>query len=130
MKFKKELVELVKEVGTFSLDKFICELDQFCDESIPISRSPVKIDVSLLRFIANVVENSFVKKDGIDAKVSKKKIVCDEYIRMKERMGVVLSADDKVAIENLIEDLHSTKQIKKVSNFKYFLKKVKNILLK
>lgn len=130
MKFKPKLVELVKEVGSFAIDSFVCELDKFCDEHIPLKPNSSKTDVSLLRFIANVVENSYVKKEAIDSKINKKSIVVDEYMRMKQRMGVHISADEKKIIEDLVEDLHSTGQIKKVSSLKYFLKKVKSLLLK
>lgn len=130
MKFKPKYVELVKEVGSHAIDCFVSELDKFCDEHIPLKPNSAKIDISLLRFLANVVENSYKKKNTIDEKMDKKKVVVDEYFRMKQRMGVNLTNDDRKAIEELIEDLHNTGAIKRVSSFKYFLKKLKQMLLK
>jgi hypothetical protein len=129
MKFKPQFVELVKEVGSFSIDQFVSQLDRFCDEHVPLKPNSPKVDISLLRFICNVIENSYVKKEVIDAKISKKKLAVDEYCRMKERMGVPLSAEERAEIENLVEDLHSTNQIKKISTMKFILKKLKKILL-
>lgn len=129
MKFKKDFVaQMVRDVGTIAVDTFVSQLDAFCDEVVPLKPNSSKIDVSLLRFIANVIENAFVKRDVIDDKVSKKELCLNEYIRMKQRMGINLTEEEVKVLEDLLEDLHSAGEIKKRSFFKYLLKKVKKIL--
>ena len=85
--------------------------------------SPDKIDLSLLRFLCNVVENSYNKKDVVDSKVNKKQIVIDVYIILKPQCN---NQDDKNILDKLIEDLHTSKQILKVSRLRYYYKLLKN----
>jgi hypothetical protein len=75
--------------------------------------------------MCNVVENSYTKKDVIDNKVDKKKVVIDVYIILKPQAN---AKEDKVLLEKLIEDFHSSHQILKLSRFKYYYKLLKNEL--
>ena len=79
----------------------------------------------LLRFLCNLVENSYTKKDVIDNKIDKKKIVIDVYIILKPHANNV---DDRLILDKMVEDFHSSKQILKVSRFRYYYKLLKNEL--
>ena len=85
-----------------------------------------KIDPSLLRFLCNIVENSYNKKEVIDKKIDKKKVVLDVYLILKPQCNNV---DDKNVLNNLIEDLHTSGQIGKVSSIRYYWKVIKKHFL-
>ena len=68
VKFDKFQSSLVKLSGSSSVDALINEIVSYIREIIK-NISPDKIDPSLLRFICNVVENSYSKKsisDNVD----------------------------------------------------------------
>ena len=79
----------------------------------------------MLRFICNVIENSYTKKDVIDNKIDKKKVVIDVYIILKPAANNV---DDRRMLDKIFEDLHSSGGILKVSRLKYYYKQIKNQL--
>ena len=58
VKFSKFQASLVKISGTASVDVIINEIVNFFNENVK-KRSQDKIDPSLLRFLCNVVENSY-----------------------------------------------------------------------
>ena len=122
VKFSKFQASLVKLNGSSSVELLIGEIVNFVKENIK-KVSPDKIDPSLLRFICNLIENSYNKKDVLDNKIDKKKIVIDVYIILKPQAN---NAEDKVLLEKMVEDFHSTKQILKVSRFRYYYKLLKN----
>ena len=122
VKFSKFQASLVKLNGSSSVELLISEIVNFVKENIK-KVSPDKIDPSLLRFICNLIENSYTKKDILDNKIDKKKIVIDVYIILKPQAN---NAEDKVLLEKMVEDFHSTKQILKVSRFRYYYKILKN----
>ena len=122
VKFSKFQASLVKLNGSSSVELLIGEIVNFVKENIK-KVSPDKIDPSLLRFICNLIENSYNKKDILDNKIDKKKIVIDVYITLKPQAN---NAEDKLLLEKMVEDLHSTKQILKVSMFRYYYKLLKN----
>jgi hypothetical protein len=122
VKFSKFQASLVKLNGSSSVELLISEIVNFVKENIK-KVSPDKIDPSLLRFICNLIENSYTKKDILDNKIDKKKIVIDVYIILKPQAN---NAEDKVLLEKMVEDFHSTKQILKVSRFRYYYKLLKN----
>ena len=122
VKFSKFQASLVKLNGSSSVELLIGEIVNFVKENIK-KVSPDKIDQSLLRFICNLIENSYNKKDILDNKIDKKKIVIDVYIILKPQAN---NAEDKVLLEKMVEDFHSTKQILKVSRFRYYYKLLKN----
>ena len=124
VKFSKFQASLVKLNGSSSVELLIGEIVNFVKENIK-KVSPDKIDPSLLRFICNLIENSYNKKDVLDNKIDKKKIVIDVYIILKPQAN---NAEDKVLLEKMVEDFHSTKQISKVSRFRYYYKLLKNEL--
>ena len=68
VKFSKFQVSLVKLSGSSSIDALVSEIVSFVKKSIT-NISPDKLDPSLLRFLCNVVENSYCKKDIICSKV-------------------------------------------------------------
>ena len=124
VKFSKFQASLVKLNGSSSIDVLIGEIVSFVKENIK-KVSPDKIDPSFLRFICNVVENSYTKKDVIDNKVNKKKVVVDVYNILKPSAN---NEEDRVLLEKMVEDFHSSKQILKVSRFRYYYKLLKNEL--
>jgi hypothetical protein len=124
VKFSKFQASLVKLSGTASVDVLINEIVNYVNENVK-KMSPDKIDLSLLRFLCNVVENSYNKKDVVDGKVDKKKVVIDVYIVLKPQCN---NQEDKNILDKLIEDLHTSKQILKVSRIRYYYKLLKNHL--
>ncbi len=125
VKFNKFQASLVKLSGSSSVEVLIGDIVSFVNENIK-KISPDKIDPSLLRFICNIVENSYNKKDVVDKKIDKKKVVLDVYLVLKPQCN---SPDDKIIINNLIEDFHTSEQIGKVSRFRYYYKLIKKHFL-
>ena len=123
-KFSKCQASLVKLNGSSSVEVLIGEIVNFVNENIK-KVSPDKIDPSLLRFLCNVVENSYNKKDIIDNKIDKKKVVLDVYMILKPHANNV---DDRLILDKMVEDFHSSKQILKVSRLRYYYKILKNHL--
>ena len=124
VKFSKFQASLVKLNGSSSVEVLIGDIVKFVNENIK-KVSPDKIDPSLLRFLCNLVENSYTKKDVIDNKIDKKKIVIDVYIILKPHANNV---DDRLILDKMVEDFHSSKQILKVSRLRYYYKILKNHL--
>ena len=124
VKFSKFQVSLVKLSGSSSVNSLIGEIVNFVKQSIT-NLSPDKIDPSLLRFICNVVEYSYSKKDIIDNKIDKKKVVIDVYIILKPQCN---NSENRVVLDKLIEDFHSSGQIIKLSRLRYYYKLLKNQL--
>ena len=124
VKFSKFQASLVKLNGSSSVEVLIGEIVKFVNENIK-KVSPDKIDPSLLRFLCNLIENSYNKKDIIDNKIDKKKVVLDVYMILKPHANNV---DDRLILDKMVEDFHSSKQILKVSRFRYYYKLLKNEL--
>ena len=82
VKFNKFQSSLVKLSGTSSIDVLVTEIVAYIRTTIK-NISLDKIDPSLLRFICNIVENSYSKKNSVDNKIDKKKIVIDVYCTLK-----------------------------------------------
>jgi len=122
VKFSKFQASIVKLNGSSSVEVLIGEIVKFVNENIK-KVSPDKIDPSLLRFLCNLVENSYTKKDVIDNKIDKKKIVVDVYMILKPHANNV---DDRLILDKMVEDFHSSKQILKVSRLRYYYKILKN----
>ena len=78
-----------------------------------------------MRFLCNVVENSYSNKDIVDNKIDKKKVVIDVYIILKPQCN---NTEDRVVLDKLIEDIHSSGQVLKVSRLRYYYKLLKNQL--
>ena len=74
VKFDKFQTSLVKLSGSSSLDALINEIVEYIKQSIK-NISPDKIDPSLLRFICNIVENSYSKKVLQIIKLIKRKLL-------------------------------------------------------
>ena len=124
VKFSKFQVSLVKLNGSSAVDVLIGEIVKYVNENIK-KVSPDKIDPSLLRFLCNIVENSYSKKDIVDNKIDKKKVVIDVYIILKPQCN---NSEDRVVLDKLIEDIHSSGQVLKVSRLRYYYKLLKNQL--
>jgi len=118
VKFDKFQTSLVKLSGSSSVDALINEIVNYINQSIK-KISADKIDPSLLRFICNIVENSYSKKCVVDNKIDKKKIVIDVYIILKLQAN---SPDDRIMLDKLIEEFHSSGPILKVSRLKDYYK--------
>jgi hypothetical protein len=124
VKFSKFQVSLVKLNGSSAVDVLVSEIVSYVKKSIS-NISPDRLDPSLLRFLCNVVENSYSKKDIIDNKIDKKKVVIDVYIILKPAAN---NAEDRIMLDKLIEDFHSSGQVLKVSRLRYYYKLLKNQL--
>lgn len=129
MKFKINRVRLIKEMGQLTLDTFLVEFQKYCDEFLS-TKNNAKFDISLLRSLCNIIENSYVKKHNVEEKLDKKKTVIEEFIRLKSKLNVQYSPEDIKVLEAIIEDLHNTGQITTVSSFKLWGRRVKNLLIK
>lgn len=127
VKFKKFQASLVKLSGSVSIDALAGEIFQFVQDNIK-SLNDERIDPSLLRFLCNVVENSHNKNNIVDGKIDKKKLVLDVYIKLKPQAN---SQDVKDTLSSLIEDYHTSGQIKKITCLSYWYKLFKkNVLSK
>ena len=124
VKFSKFQASLVKLSGSSSVEVLIGEIVDFVKQNIK-KISPDKIDPSLLRFICNIIENSYTKKNVIEYKIDKKKVVVDVYMILKPYAN---NPDDRVLLEKMVEDFHSSGQILKVSRLRYYYKLIKNHL--
>ena len=122
VKFNKFQASLVKLSWASSVEVLIADIVSFVNENIK-KQSPDKIDPSLLRFICNIVENSYNKKDVVDKKINKKKIVLDVYVVLKPQCN---NLDDKNISNYLIKDFHTSEQILIVSGCRNYYKLIKN----
>lgn len=121
VKFKKFQASLVKLNGSVSIDALASELVKFIEEHIKVM-NPDKIDPSLLRYLCNLVENSYNKSKAVDDKINKKELVIDIYVKLKPQSNNV---EDKKVLEKLIEDFHTNGDIKRISTIHYVYKYLK-----
>jgi len=119
--FKKFQASLVKLNGSVSIDVLTSEIVKFLEENLKIVNQD-KVDPSLLRYLCNIVENSYNKSKAVDNKVDKKKLVIDIYLRLKPQAN---TSADLLVLDKLIEDLHTNGDIKLISNVNYFYKLLK-----
>lgn len=71
-----------------------------------------KNDPEFIKYVCNLVENVFVEHKK--QKVNKKEIA----LQIIQKVIPILTDDDKKVIDTIIEFLHSSKQIKRVSSVK------------
>ncbi len=121
VKFKKFQASLVKLNGSVSIDALASEIIQFVEQHVKLMNHD-KIDPSLLRYLCNIVENSYNKSNSVDDKIDKKKLVVDIYLKLKPHSD---NNEDKQVIEKLIEDFHTNGDIKKISTLSYIYKYLK-----
>ena len=126
MKFRADKANLIKLSGDCSLDKFISDFHSFVCEHVK-NLNQDNIDPSLVRTLCNWIENAFQKNCVADEKVDKKKIVIDEYLKLKPHAN---NPETVCIIEKLIEDFHNAGQIVKVPVLKYIYKSCKKFVLK
>ena len=74
VKFSKFQASLVKLNGSSAVEVLIGEIVSFVNQNVK-NVSPDKIDPSLLRCICNLIEKSYNKKDILDNKIDKKKLL-------------------------------------------------------
>lgn len=122
VKFKSKYLEIIHEVGSVSVDIYKSMLNEYIQQNIKTTSND-DLDVSLIRWLCNVVENSTEKKNIVDSKIDKKQIVIDEYLKLKTNAQHLRST-----IERIIEDLHNTKQIKRVSTKNKLYYKIKSVV--
>ena len=128
MRFKVNRVALVKEIGQLGLDVFLGEFDKFCVNNFAAT-SNAKWDMSLLRALCNTIENAYEKKHTADEKLDKRKTVIDQYIKLKSANKVLFTPEDRIVLEQMVEDLHNSGAIKKIGLLKLWSKRLKRFLL-
>ncbi len=124
-KFKAKWANLVQEVGAITLDIFEELFHEYAVSKVKRVNQDI-IDISLLRALCNWLENAVDKKEVVDEKIDKKKIVINEYLRLKPSAN---QEQYKQILENLIEDLHNTKQIVKLSTRNKLFYKIKSCIV-
>jgi hypothetical protein len=113
-RFKSKWSNLIQEVGSVSIDIFEQLFHEYVVSRIKQTNNNEAVDVSLIRLLCNWLENSTNKKDIVDSKINKKQLVINEYIKLKP---VANTPEYKIMVEKIIDDLHNTNQIKKVSSY-------------
>jgi hypothetical protein len=122
-KFKLKYANLVKEVGTIAVSVFEELFHEFVSSKIKNPQTEKIIDISLLRWLCNTLENSLDKRDIVDEKVNKKQLVLNEYFKLKPNAN---NDTYRVILDDLIEDLHNTRPIKKLDNSTKLYHRVKS----
>jgi hypothetical protein len=125
VKFKAKWADLIQEVGSITLDIFEELFHEYASSKVKKVNSDI-IDISLLRALCNWLENAVDKKEVVDEKIDKKKIVINEYLRLKPQAN---QEQYKQILDQLIEDLHNTKQIVKLSQRNKLFYKIKSFLV-
>lgn len=127
VKFKGEIASMVKEVGSISIEIFKNNFIDFVKETLQNidQNQDNKIDRSLLRLLCNYLESTYKKKNIVDEKLDKKKLVIDVYCLLKPSTN---NETDKKILDALIEDLHNTGQIKKISLLRRSKKNLSSLL--
>lgn len=126
-RFKAKWAELAVDVGSISIDIFTEVYHEFCLQQIPKVNQTDLVDISLLRALCNWLENSIDKKEVIDEKVDKKQIVLNQYVRLKPGAN---NEQTKLLLNKLIDDLHNSSQIVKLSSRSKLFYKIKSCLVK
>jgi len=128
MRFKVNRVALVKEIGGLGVDAFLTEFSRFCSDNLA-TQNASKFDVSLLRALCNILENSYEAKHPAESKLDKKSVVINEYVRIKGKLGLTYDVADRDVLSALIEDLHNSKSIRKVPWMKLWGRRLRTFLL-
>jgi hypothetical protein len=79
-----------------------------------------KKNPDFILYVCNIIENSYTKKNIEDKKINKK----DIFFLIFKELNIEISEDDKKVIDDIIEHLHSSRRIRKISNYillKYFI---------
>lgn len=126
MKFRRVKADLIKLSGDCSLDKFVADFHSFVCEHLQ-NHNQDAIDPSLIRTLCNWLENSFEKNCVADEKIDKKKIVIDEYYKLKPQANTIENTN---IIDKIIEDFHNSDQIKRIPYLKYVAKSLKKYVIK
>jgi len=122
-KFKSKWADLVVEVGAVSVDIFSELFHEYVVSKHKNVNQQKVIDVSLIRWLCNTLENAVKKKEVVDEKIDKKKLVVDEYVKLKPTAN---TPQYKQIIEDVIEDLHNSGAIKKLSSQTKLFHRVKS----
>ncbi len=122
--FKSKWADLIVEVGSISIDVFEMLYHEFVVSKVKKVNNDV-VDISLLRYLCNILENALSKKQIIDGKINKKDIVINEYLILKPQANNDVT---KAILNKIIEDLHNTGQILKLSKNTKLLHKIKSCI--
>ena len=120
--FKTKWLGHIKEIGSVSFDIFEQLLTEYVKEHIK-QVSQDEIDVSLIRWLCNVVENSIDKKNVVDEKINKKDVVLKQYYALKTN-----AKQYEKTLVTIIEDLHNSGQIKRVKQRTKIYHKLKSVV--
>lgn len=90
-------------------------------------KNSLKFLPSFILFVCCVVEECYSTRSVHKSKINKKQEV---FEHMSLFLGYLLSEQDKNIISNIIEDLHSSKRIKKVSMVSKLIFHIGNFFLK
>lgn len=111
-------VQLVKPKNLLSATKNSSDLENYILESLKgIELTQQKFNPDLILYICNVIENWFYKykKSIADEKLNKKDIA----MKVLKKLIPSISQSDELSIMQIIEHLHSSKQIKTISWIKW-----------
>lgn len=107
MKLVKPKLQALAVTDKSEIDGYISSVyDAIQDKKV------LKFLPSFILFVCCVVEECYSKRSIHQAKINKKEEVIEHINRF---LGSPLSEDDKAIVISIIEDLHSSKRIKKVS---------------
>ena len=117
-KNKAKVIQTFGEIQDFLTDTY---------KDIP-DKTSLKYLVSFILFVCCLVEEAYAKNTPENKKISKKDEV---FNHINKFIGIQLNEQDKKIIGEIIEDLHSSRRIKRVSYLqktlfivaKFFLKK-------
>lgn len=102
-------------------------LNETYSDVSPTEKSNLKYIVSFILFVCCLIEEAYSKKSVQNKKVDKKE-ECFKHI--EKFLNVALNAQDKTIIGEIVEDLHSSRRIKKVSFLQKTLLIMAHIFLK
>jgi len=123
-------VSLVKPKFLLANSKNVSDLELYIlDELKSIENiQQLKLSPDLLLYVARIIEAWLYKykKTKSDEKISKKEI----FIKVLKKLIPSISAQDEIAILQILEFLHSSGQIRAVSYFKWIRATLSNNALK
>lgn len=124
-KFSYELIEPKNLLKTLHRYGVLIEFVVKTLKNIPELENH-KHNPDLILYICKVVENTFKKKTIADEKINKK----DTVIQIIMKLIPTITEQDKIIIDGIIEHLHSSGRIKKVSSLKVAVNFITSFLKK
>ena len=121
---------LIKPKNKAKVVQTFGEIQEFLTETYKdvSDKSQLKYLVSFILFVCCLVEEAYCKRNRENKKIDKKEEV---FTHIANFLSIHLTDQDKLIIGEIIEDLHSSRRIKRVSYLqktlfvvaKFFLKK-------